>query len=169
MGFEIDVVGTPGTDAAFKVASRTPATALGDLAPEYRQLIDGAYTVTLATHGSDGRAMLSPMWFAAHRDGVHVEVNTVVGRVKDRQLQREPRLSIQIINNQNPYHWITIYGRAADRIQESDAARGHLATESIDNLAELYVNQRPYPFRADGEERVLYLVEPTKIVTFGAP
>jgi hypothetical protein len=73
------------------------------------------------------------------------------------------------VNPENPYHWVTIYGEVDEVVEESDPERGHLATESIDSLAELYVDQRPYPFRVEGEMRVLAYVRPEQIVTFGAP
>ncbi len=167
MGFEIDVIGTAGTDTAWAVEGRSQGASLADLDERYRKLIDGPIAVTLATARSDGTPMLSVMWFQAHRDNEHFEINTVVGRVKDRQMQANPDVSIQIINPRNAYHHVTIYGVVADRIPEFDPERGHLATESIDAAAELYVKQRPYPFRVEGEERVLYLIRPTKIVTFG--
>jgi len=78
-------------------------------------------------------------------------------------------VTIQITNPENPYHWVTIYGKVDEIIEESDPQNGHLATEGIDDLAELYIQQRPYPFRSEGEERVLFKIAPTQIVTFGAP
>ena len=75
---------------------------------------------------------------------------------------------MQIIDPSNPYRWLTLYGRSVEEIDEEDPERGHLATEPIDALAQLYVNQSPYPFRALGEVRTLFLVEPTQVVTFGA-
>ena len=33
--------------------------------------------------------------------------------------------------------------------------------------SETYINQTPYPFRTEGEERVLFLISPTQVVTFG--
>ena len=169
MSFEISSIATPGSSDAFSVASRKQATSIDELAAEYRQLIDGPYTVTLATVAKSGRVQLSPMWFRASDDREHVEINTVTGRVKDRQMRRHPNVSIQIMNPENPYHWLNIYGEVVDVVEEGDPERGHLPTESVDTLAELYIGKRPYPFRATGEERVLHIVAPAQIVTFGAP
>ena len=61
-------------------------------------------------------------------------------------------------------------GSQVEIIDEDDKNKGHLATQSIDSLAKRYVNQTPYPFRdPKGEVRVLYKVEPTRILTFGNP
>lgn len=169
MTFEISSIATPGSDNAFGVGGRRQAESLDELAPEYQQLIDGPHTVTLATVAKSGRVQLSPMWFRASADRKHLEINTVVGRVKDRQMRRHPSVSVQILNGANPYHWMNIYGEIVEIIEERDSGRGNLATESIDALAELYIGKTPYPFRAKGEQRVIHLVEPTQIVTFGAP
>lgn len=168
MGFDISVMGTPGSGSDFKIAQRTRAETLADLAPADRALIDGPYTVTLATLSKDGRMQLSPMWFRAASDGRHVEVNTVRGRAKYHHIRRHPDVSVQIIDPTNPYRWLTLYGRAVKQIDEDDPDSGRVATESIDALAQLYVNQSPYPFRVAGEVRTLFLVEPTQVVTFGA-
>lgn len=168
MSFQISPIAGIGEPGAFSITDRQEATGLDALADHFRALIDGAHTVTLATHDSKGRIQLTPMWFRAHSDGQHVEINTVKGRAKDRHMRREPDVTIQVTDSANPYHWVTIYGQVAEIIEES-GPRGSMATESIDDLAELYVNQRPYPFRVEGEERVLFLIRPTQIVTFGTP
>jgi PPOX class probable F420-dependent enzyme len=167
--FTITSIGTPGSDNAFKSGAGVEADSLDELDPIYRQLIDGPVTVTLATAASDGRIQLNAMWFEGSPDGRFVHINTVNGRAKDRQMRRSPSVSVQAINPANPYHWLTIYGTVDHIVEEADPDGGHLATESIDRLAELYLGQRPYPLRAEGEQRSLFVVRPTKIVTFGAP
>ncbi|MCY4086542.1 MAG: pyridoxamine 5'-phosphate oxidase family protein [Actinomycetia bacterium] len=169
MSFEISSNATPGSSDPFNVASRQQAASIDELAPEYRQLIDRPYTVTLATVARNGRAQLSPMRFRASQDRRRVELNTVIGRIKDHQMRRHPRISIQTTNPENPYHWLSMYGEVVDVIRESDPERGHLATESVDSLAELYLGERPYSFWTNGEERVLHIAAPTQIVTFGTP
>lgn len=169
MSFKVSPMGGIGSGHDFKLGERTDAESLHDLAPEYRQLIDDPVTVTLATIAPNGRAHLSPVWLRATPDGKRLEANTARGRGKDRHLRTNPEASIQIINPANPYHWVTIYARVADVVDEDDPARGNLATESIDDLAELYIQQRPYPFRKPGEVRTLFYLEPSLVVTFGAP
>ena len=169
MSFEITPIGGIGSDAAFAIESRTPAASLSALAPEYRSLLDGANYITLGMTDKAGRVQLTPMWFRLAPDGERIEINTGKGRAKDRHMRRDGRVTIQVTNPENPYHWVTIYGHVVDVIEESDAARGSLATESINALSERYINQTPYPFRGEGEERVLFMIAPTQVVTFGAP
>ena len=131
-------------------------------------MIDGPITVTLATQASD-RVQLNAMWFEASSDRTRVHINTVKGRVKDRQMRASGSASINAINPANPYHWVMLYCDVDEVIDESDPERGHLATESIDRLAKLYLDADVYPLRVAGEERSLFVLTPIKIVTFGAP
>ncbi len=57
------------------------------------------------------------MWFRASPDGEHVEINTGKGRAKDRHMRRDGRVTIQITDPENPYDWLTIYGKV-DKISE---------------------------------------------------
>ncbi len=166
MGFEITPIGGYGSATPFAIASRSAAESLAALAPEFRALIDGPNYVTLGMKDAKGRVQLTPMWFRASPDGEHVEINTAKGRAKDRHMRREGQVTIQITDPANPYHWLTIYGKV-DRIIDEDGPDGHLATESIDALSQLYINQSPYPLRAEGEVRSLFLITPTQVVTFG--
>lgn len=166
----ITTIGVPGSGHDFQVGDRRDVQSIDDLADHYRRLIDGPYIATLATHGSNGRVQLSPMWFQADHDRIHVCINTKIGRAKDKHMQANPNVSIQVIDNTNFYHWITIYGTIVERIEETDLKRGHLATQSIDELAQLYLGESPYPLRSDAkEQRALYRILPSQIVTFGEP
>lgn len=169
MTFTLTSIGAPGSGHDFKRGGSSSIDSIHELDPVYRQLIDDAVTVTLATMASDGRVQLSAMWFEPSADGRHVHINTVKGRAKDSHLRRTPTVSVQAINPQNPYHWLTVYGEVDSIVEENDPTDGHLATESIDRLAGCYLGQTPYPLRAPGEERVLYRIRPTSIVTFGTP
>jgi PPOX class probable F420-dependent enzyme len=125
-------------------------------------------TASLTTVNDKGEMQVTPVWVG--NDGTYIELNSVRGRKKDRNLRRNGRVTLLFLNPQNPYHWMSLDGKVVDIIDEDDKARGELATKSIDSLALRYVNQTPYPFRdPQGEVRVLYKVEPTQILTFGAP
>jgi PPOX class probable F420-dependent enzyme len=166
MGFEVTPIGGVGSETPFVIESRTEENSLAALAPEFRALIDAPIYVTLGMGDGKGRTHLSPMWFRASPDGEHVEINTGKGRAKDRHMRREGHVTVQITNPDNPYQWVTIYGKV-DRVIDESGPDGHLATESIDALSQSYINTSPYPFRVEGEERVLFLISPTQVVTFG--
>jgi PPOX class probable F420-dependent enzyme len=166
MSLEIADVITPGNENAFTIGQRTPATSLKDLPAIHMALLDGPVTAAVATHNADGTSQLTPNWL--EHDGSSLYLNSVRDRLKDRNMRTDPRVTIMCVNPQNPYHWLTIYGVIDQIIDEDDPTDGHLATESIDRLAQLYLNTSPYPLRdAKGEIRVRYRVRPERIITFG--
>ena len=161
-----DVI-TPGQENAFTVRSTHPGS-LRDLAPQYKQLLSEPVTASLTTVSSKGELQVTPVWVG--NDGTYIELNSARGRLKDRNLRANGKVTLLFMNPKNPYHWMSINGKVVDIIDEDDKARGQLATKSIDSLALRYVNKTPYPFRdPKGEVRVLYKVEPTQILTFGNP
>jgi PPOX class probable F420-dependent enzyme len=110
----------------------------------------------LATIMEDGHPQVSPVWIDA--EGDTVLVNTAKGRVKERNLRRDPRLTLSMSYPDNPYNRIEIRGRV------SDFVNGAPADESIDKLAKKYLGLDEYPYRQPGEERVLLRIEPTKVI-----
>lgn len=168
MSVKIQEVITPGQERAFTVGEQKKGQSLNDLDPIYLQLLDTAVTASLATMSKSGRPQLTPVW--VNHDGTYVNLNSVRGRLKDRNLRARPDVTIMLMNPQNPYHWMTIWGTVEQIIDEDDPEQGHLATENIDALALAYLNTTPYPLRdPKGEIRVLYKVRPTRIQTFGTP
>lgn len=167
MSVEIADVITPGNEGAFTIGERTQAAAIGSLAPAHLALFEAPTTAAVATINADGSPQLTPNW--VHHDGTNLFLNSVRGRLKDRNLRARPdQVVVMLVSPTNPYHWITIYGEVTEIIDEDDPARGHLATASIDLLAQLYLGTSPYPLRSPaGEVRVRYTVRPTRIVTFG--
>ncbi len=167
MSLQIDDVILPGNQKAFTVGTSTPAASLSDLHPVFQALLDKPVTASVATINADGLPQLTPNW--CNHDGTYLYLNSVKGRLKDRNLRARPHVTIMLVNPENPYHWMTIYGTVEQIIDEDDPQQGHLATESIDALAQKYLNTTPYPLRdPNGELRVRYTVKPMRIITFGA-
>jgi PPOX class probable F420-dependent enzyme len=109
---------------------------------------------SLATVNADGTPQVTPVW--VDWDGTHVLVNTARGRVKDRNLQRDPRVALSIPDPENPYRYLGIQGRVVKMTEEG-------ADAHIDKMAKKYLNKDKYPFRAPGEQRVLVAIEPSKV------
>ena len=108
----------------------------------------------MATLNPDGSPQVTPVWFDF--DGTSLLVNTARGRVKDRNLQRDPRVAVAIADPENPYRYIGIQGRVSEMTEKG-------ADAHIDKLAKKYLNKDKYPFRAPGEVRVLLKITPEKI------
>jgi PPOX class probable F420-dependent enzyme len=101
----------------------------------------------------DGKPQSTPVW--VDYDGKHVLINTAVGRLKDKNMQRDPRVAFSITDPENPYRYLEVRGRVVERTK----AR---ADQHIDALAKRYLGQDKYPFRQPGEERVIFKVQPER-------
>jgi PPOX class probable F420-dependent enzyme len=125
---------------------------------KYRDLFDkkafGAFTTLMP----DGSPQTTPVW-VDHRDG-EVWVNSAVGRQKDRNVRRDPRVAIAIADPDNPYRYVEVRGRVREITQ--DGADAH-----IDAMAKKYLGQDKYPYRQPGEQRVIYKIEILKTVGMG--
>src|SRR5215210_5596508 len=85
---------------------------------EFRDLFDKPTFASLATLNEDGSPQVTPVW--VDFDGTHVLVNTARGRVKDRNLTRNPRVTVMVSDPANPYRYIEVQGRV-DEMTETGA------------------------------------------------
>ena len=122
----------------------------------FRDLFEKKAFADLATLMPDGTPQVSPVWVDS--DGRHVFVNSARGRVKDRNMRRNPAVALAISDPENPYRHLAIRGRVVE-ITESGA------DEHIDKLAKKYMGVDRYPFRASGEVRVIYKIAPASVST----
>ena len=153
----------------FAVGDRRKAASLADLDPIYRQLLDRPITVTLGLIGPDGRPNLTPMWFDYEDD--KVLVNTASHRAKCEWIRRQPRLTILLVNPDNPYHWMQIKCSVEKELCEWEPG-GDKVTRQLDKIWTRYTgNPPPYGLRdpAIEEKRVLFICAIDRIATFGKP
>ena len=110
----------------------------------------------LATVMDDGTPQVTPVWFDT--EGDVIRVNTAVGRVKERNLRARPYAAIAIVDPQNPYRYVQIRGPVTLSEEGAD--------EHIDCLAQKYLGQERYPWRA-GETRIIARITPEHVQTMG--
>src|SRR2546422_1053829 len=96
----------------------------------------------VATVGRDGTPQVTPVW--VDYDGAHVRFNTARGRVKDKNLQRNPKVALSMQDPDNPYRYLQIRGRAVEMTEKR-------ADEHIDPLAKKHLGQDRYPHRRAGD------------------
>lgn len=125
---------------------------------DYRDLFAKKAFAHLATLMPNGQPQVTPVW--CELDGRHVVVNSAKGRQKDRNMRRDPRVTVTISDPENPYRYLEVRGRVAEITEEG-------ADEHIDRLAKKYLGQDKYPHRQPDEVRVLYRVEPEKFSFMG--
>jgi PPOX class probable F420-dependent enzyme len=118
-----------------------------------RRMLEAPNIGHLATLMPDGSPQVSPVW--VDTDGTHVLVNTAAGRVKWRNVRRDPRVAIDVTERDNPYSMVTIRGRVV-RLREEDAVA------HIDRLAKKYTGRDSYGVRPD-EKRVVLVIEPETV------
>jgi PPOX class probable F420-dependent enzyme len=125
------------------------------LSAEQARLFDEPNFATVATTNPDGSAQLSIVWI--DWDGEHVVFNTAAGRVKPRNIERDPRVSVLVIDGKDGYRWVAVRGRAELTPEGAD--------EHIDRMARKYSGEgwtaRP------GEERLLVRVRVEHVSAYG--
>ena len=122
------------------------------------ELLKGKNFAHVGTFRADGSIQIVPVWVDVE-DGRPV-VNTAEGRAWPRNLERDPRVTLEVQNTENPYEYVEIRGREAERTREG-------ADESIDLLAKKYLGVDEYPYRRPGEQRLIIRVEPDYVKVFG--
>ncbi|HZR57115.1 MAG TPA: PPOX class F420-dependent oxidoreductase [Terriglobales bacterium] len=125
---------------------------------KYRDLFSKRAFANLGTLMPDGRPQVTPVW--VDLDGDYVIFNSAKGRQKDKNVRRDPRVALTIVDPENPYRYLEIRGRVAEITE-------HGANESIDKLAKKYLGVDKYPYGQPGEVRVIYKVQPEHTSTMG--
>lgn len=133
---------------------------MSDNIPEsHKHLLDSDVYAWLSTIMPDGRPQVHPVW--CDYDGKHVRVNTLKGRQKDKNLKERRYATVLLVDPDDPYFWIEIRGHVAERIENGEAD-GH-----IDKLAQKYMGEETFPGRQEGHVRVMYKIEPDRVVSAG--
>lgn len=125
---------------------------------KYLDLFNKKAFASLATLMPDGRPQVTPVW--CDYDGRHVLVNSAKGRQKDRNVRRDGRVALAIIDPDNPYRYVEVRGRVVEVTE--DGADAH-----IDKMAKKYLGVDRYPGRSPGEVRVIYRVQPESFSSMG--
>jgi PPOX class probable F420-dependent enzyme len=126
-----------------------------ELSEEVRKRVQAPNFWHLGTINRDGSPHITPMW--VDLEGDFVMFNTAVGRVKEENLRRDPRVSLSHIDGENPYDRVEIRGRVIRFVEGEEADR------CLDRLARKYVGTEHYGWRIPGERRIMMIVEPTRV------
>ncbi len=118
-----------------------------------RRLFDQGNHAVVSTRNDDGSIHSTVVWVDV-LDGKPA-VNSAVGRTWPSNLQRDPAVTLLVYDESNPYDYVEVRGTATGRTEGAD--------EHIDRLAKKYLDADRYPFHAEGEQRITYLIEPTRV------
>ena len=128
------------------------------LPENWKTILKQPVLVHFTTVMADGSPQTSPVWVDV--DGDDILINSAVGRVKDKNVRRDPRVAVSAVDPDNAYRALMVRGRFVDITTEGAEAQ-------IDALAKKYIGQDTYPWRRPGEVRVTYRIRPEKIGTMG--
>lgn len=130
-----------------------------EVIPEkFRDLFTKKAFASLTTLMPDGSPQTTPVW--CDTDGEHVIFNSAKGRQKDRNVRRDPRVAMAIIDPDNPYRYLEIRGKVVEISEQG-------ANAHIDKMAKKYLDKDKYPFGQPGEVRVVYKIRPEHTTTMG--
>jgi PPOX class probable F420-dependent enzyme len=131
------------------------STAIPD---KYRDLLDAKSFASLGTVMPDGSPQTTPVW-VDYQNG-DIWVNSALGRQKDKNVRRDPRVAVTISDPENPYRYVEVRGKVKEVTEKG-------AEDHIDAMAKKYLGQDKYPGRGPGEKRVLYKISVDKTTTMG--
>jgi len=83
---------------------------MAKLSEKQIELLQRPNLAIVATVRPDGTPQLTPTW--VDTDGEHVLINTAEGRWKPRYLRRDPRISVTVVDREDPYNWVSVTGTA---------------------------------------------------------
>jgi PPOX class probable F420-dependent enzyme len=127
---------------------------MAEIPDDAKHLFEGVNFAHVATVNPDGSPQVSPVWVGLEED--KVVFNTARGRVKPKNLERDPRVAVSVFNHENPYESILIQGRVTETEDDADLAH-------INSLSKRYIGQDEYPFLQEGEQRMILRIEPEKV------
>lgn len=118
------------------------------------KLLEGRNIAFVATLMKDGWPQITPTWVDLE-DG-KILVNTAEGRLKQKNISRDDRVAISVIDQNNPYHMVTVRGRVVEQRKEG-------ADEHVDKLAKKYLGVERYPRRSPNEKRIIIKIKPERV------
>ena len=111
----------------------------------------------LSTINPDGQPHTVPVW--CDREDGYVRVNCPDFTRKARNMHTGGRVTVLIIDQQQPYHWVEVQGHIVEIRDESNGSRDH-----INSLAKKYTGNPVYQsYNKVPENRLMYVIQPDKV------
>ena len=124
------------------------------------KLLQEPQLANFSTVMADGSPQITPVWVDVEPDGSAVLINTAEGRVKTRNVERDPRVAVSVVDSQNAWRYVLVRGTIVERRHEG-------ADAHIDRQAKKYLGKDTYPFRREGEQRVTLVIKPHHVIEMG--
>jgi len=118
---------------------------MATLPPTARALVDRPVIAALTTLRPGGTPHTTPVWIG--RDGDVLVVNTARGRVKARNVERDPRVSVCMVDPEDPMNVLAAEGTVVEVTTEG-------ADALIDALSLKYTGAATFGARTPGQIRL---------------
>ncbi len=124
-----------------------------EIPASHKDLLESTALAHVATIGPNGEPQNNPVWFGT-QDG-YILFSQTTGRQKYRNLRRDNRVALSIVDPENPYRYLEIRGTVTRIDPDPENA-------FINKMAKKYLDQDVYPWHQPGDERVIVVVEPQR-------
>ncbi len=128
-----------------------------NISAQERAFLENPFVGVVTTIAPEGSPQSTVVWVDVDDEGV--SFNTAYGRVKPRNLARDPRLSLVVVDPGDAYRWVKISGTGTLVDEGADA--------QIDRLSKKYTGRDVYASRQPGERRVSVRITPTRVLSRG--
>lgn len=122
---------------------------------DLKRLFEGRNLAFISTLSKDGSPHITPVW--ADMEDDQVLVNTFETSAKNRNITRDPRIAVAVVETNNPYNMVSIKGRVIDRTTEG-------ADEHLKKLAKRYLGIGKYYYRKPNHTRIILKIKPEKVM-----
>ena len=118
------------------------------------RLLNGKNLVFLATTMADGSPQVTPVW--GNFADSYILINTAEGRIKHKNILRDPRVAISVVDVKNPLDMTSIRGEVVEILPDYEY-------KHADFLTKQYMGKEKYPFKRLDEKRITLKIKPKKI------
>jgi PPOX class probable F420-dependent enzyme len=128
------------------------------ISPGFLKLLREPAFCQLATLMPDGSPQITQVW--VETDGEHILINTIEGSQKEKNVHRDPRVALNVVDPTNAWRIAMVRGRVVEVTTEG-------AVGQIDRLAKKYLDEETYPFHRLDRVRTTIKIAPEKINEIG--
>ena len=122
--------------------------------PKVEKLFQKKNLIFIATINPDGSPQLTPVW--GNYNDNHILINTAEGRIKHKNVQKDPRVAVSVVDHDNTLNMTTIRGKVVQIIPDYDYSHAN-------ELTKQYMGINEYPYRRENEKRIIIKIRPEKI------
>lgn len=139
---------------------------MSDLIPDsHKYLLEQPVYVVATTLMPDGQPQSTLLW-CDYEDGT-LRINSIHGRQKEKNLAKDPRITLMFVDPGDPFRWMEIRGIVEEPTEDG-------AVEHIHKLSMKYTGQQYYGGYAPAERqfqetRMMYSIRPTKVCIYPSP